>query len=175
MAAVHPIEVLEKRLRDLLEAYESELGDAVDRVTEKVLGKNRTTRRNVRCTRTRNQPPVLPNHPPTKKLARSLRPRLSPQVAGRGVGIMTTKNLKESLKEARKDASRQVLAQIAAVIAITPGSELQADCRALRLRHGAGLSGGKGSRVEPSAWRGIASVQESDKVGQTGAFGEKRG
>jgi hypothetical protein len=35
MAAVHPIEVLEKRLRDLLELYESELGDAVDRVTER--------------------------------------------------------------------------------------------------------------------------------------------
>jgi hypothetical protein len=34
MSAVHPIEVLEKRLRDLLEAYESDLGDAVDRVTE---------------------------------------------------------------------------------------------------------------------------------------------
>ncbi len=39
MAAVHPIEVLEKRLRDLLEAYESDLGDAVDRVTEKYSGK----------------------------------------------------------------------------------------------------------------------------------------
>jgi hypothetical protein len=35
MSAVHPIEVLEKRLRDLLEPYESELGDAVDRVTER--------------------------------------------------------------------------------------------------------------------------------------------
>jgi len=35
MAAVHPIEVLEKRLRGLLEMYESDLGDAVDRVTEK--------------------------------------------------------------------------------------------------------------------------------------------
>jgi hypothetical protein len=39
MAAVHPIEVLEKRLRDLLEMYESDLGDAVDRVTEKYSGK----------------------------------------------------------------------------------------------------------------------------------------
>jgi len=39
MAAVHPIEVLEKRLRDLLEAYECDLGDAVDRVTEKFSGK----------------------------------------------------------------------------------------------------------------------------------------
>ena len=39
MAAVHPIEVLEKRLRDLLEMYESELGDAVDRVTERFSGK----------------------------------------------------------------------------------------------------------------------------------------
>ena len=39
MAAVRPIEVLEKRLRDLLEAYESDLGDAVDRVTEKYSGK----------------------------------------------------------------------------------------------------------------------------------------
>ena len=39
MAAVHPIEVLEKRLRDLLEAYESDLGDAVDRVTERFSGK----------------------------------------------------------------------------------------------------------------------------------------
>jgi len=35
MAAVHPIEVLEKRLRDLLELYESDLSDAVDHVTEK--------------------------------------------------------------------------------------------------------------------------------------------
>jgi len=39
MAAVRPIEVLEKRLRDLLEMYESDLGDAVDRVTEKYSGK----------------------------------------------------------------------------------------------------------------------------------------
>jgi len=39
MSAVHPIEVLEKRLRDLLEAYESDLGDAVDRVTEKFSGR----------------------------------------------------------------------------------------------------------------------------------------
>ena len=39
MAAVHPIEVLEKRLRDLLEAYESDLGDAVDRMTEGFSGK----------------------------------------------------------------------------------------------------------------------------------------
>jgi hypothetical protein len=39
MAAVRPIEVLEKRLRDLLEMYESELGDAVDRVTERFSGK----------------------------------------------------------------------------------------------------------------------------------------
>jgi len=39
MAAVHPIEVLEKRLRFLLEAYESDLGDAVDRVTEEHSGK----------------------------------------------------------------------------------------------------------------------------------------
>jgi hypothetical protein len=39
MSAVHPIEVLEKRLRDLLEAYESELVDAVDRVTERFSGK----------------------------------------------------------------------------------------------------------------------------------------
>jgi hypothetical protein len=39
MSAVHPIEVLEKRLRDLLEMYESDLGDAVDRVTEKYSGK----------------------------------------------------------------------------------------------------------------------------------------
>ena len=39
MAAVHPIEVLEKRLRDLLEMYESELGDAVDGVTERFSGK----------------------------------------------------------------------------------------------------------------------------------------
>jgi hypothetical protein len=37
--AVHPIEVLEKRLRDLLEAYESELVDAVDYVTERFSGK----------------------------------------------------------------------------------------------------------------------------------------
>jgi hypothetical protein len=39
MAAVHPIEVLEKRLRDLLEAYGSELADAVDHVTQKFSGK----------------------------------------------------------------------------------------------------------------------------------------
>ena len=39
MAAVRPIAVLEKRLRDLLEAYESDLGDAVDRVTERFSGK----------------------------------------------------------------------------------------------------------------------------------------
>jgi hypothetical protein len=39
MSAVHPIEVLEKRLRELLEAYESELVDAVDYVTEKFSGK----------------------------------------------------------------------------------------------------------------------------------------
>jgi len=38
MAAVHPIEVLEKRLRDLLEQYESELSDAVDHATEKFAG-----------------------------------------------------------------------------------------------------------------------------------------
>jgi len=37
--AVHPIEVLEKRLRELLEMYESELGDAVDRVTERFSGR----------------------------------------------------------------------------------------------------------------------------------------
>jgi hypothetical protein len=34
MAAVHPIEVLEKRLRDLLKRYESELSDAAVPVTE---------------------------------------------------------------------------------------------------------------------------------------------
>jgi hypothetical protein len=39
MSTVHPIEVLEKRLRELLEMYESELGDAVDRVTERFSGK----------------------------------------------------------------------------------------------------------------------------------------
>ena len=39
MSAVRPIEVLEKRLRDLLEMYESDLSDAVDRVTEKYSGK----------------------------------------------------------------------------------------------------------------------------------------
>ena len=38
MAAVHPIEVLEKRLRDLLERYESELSKATDYVTEKFSG-----------------------------------------------------------------------------------------------------------------------------------------
>ena len=38
MAAVHPIEVLEKRLRDLLELFESDLSDAVDQVTEKFSG-----------------------------------------------------------------------------------------------------------------------------------------
>lgn len=35
MSAVHPIEVLEKRLRDLLERYQSEISHAVDPVTEK--------------------------------------------------------------------------------------------------------------------------------------------
>ena len=39
MAAVHPIEVLDKRLRDLLELYESELSDAADHVTERFSGK----------------------------------------------------------------------------------------------------------------------------------------
>lgn len=39
MSAVRPIEVLEKRLRDLLEAYESDLGDAVERVTERFSGR----------------------------------------------------------------------------------------------------------------------------------------
>jgi CHAD domain-containing protein len=39
MSAVHPIEVLEKRLRDLLELFESDLSDAVDQVTEKFSGK----------------------------------------------------------------------------------------------------------------------------------------
>jgi hypothetical protein len=38
MAAVHPIEVLEKRLRDLLERYESELSKATDYVTAKFSG-----------------------------------------------------------------------------------------------------------------------------------------
>jgi len=38
MAAVHPIEVLDKRLRDLLERYESELSDAAVHVTEKFSG-----------------------------------------------------------------------------------------------------------------------------------------
>jgi hypothetical protein len=37
--SVHPIEVLEKRLRDLLELYESDLGAAVDHVTEKFSGR----------------------------------------------------------------------------------------------------------------------------------------
>jgi hypothetical protein len=35
MASVHPIEVLDDRLRDLSERYQSELSDAVDHVTEK--------------------------------------------------------------------------------------------------------------------------------------------
>ena len=35
MSAVHPIEVLDDRLRDLLERYQSELSDALDHVTEK--------------------------------------------------------------------------------------------------------------------------------------------
>jgi hypothetical protein len=39
MAAVHPIEVLDKRLRDLLKLYESELSDAADDVTERFSGK----------------------------------------------------------------------------------------------------------------------------------------
>jgi hypothetical protein len=39
MSAVHPIELLDDRLRDLLERYQSELGDAVDQVTEKVSGR----------------------------------------------------------------------------------------------------------------------------------------
>jgi len=38
MAAVHPIEVLEDRLRDLLKRYQSELSDTVDPVTEKFSG-----------------------------------------------------------------------------------------------------------------------------------------
>jgi hypothetical protein len=36
--AVHPIEVLEKRLRDLLERYQSEVSHAVDPVTGKFAG-----------------------------------------------------------------------------------------------------------------------------------------
>lgn len=39
MSAVHPIEVLDDRLRDLLELFESDLSDAVDQVTEKFPGK----------------------------------------------------------------------------------------------------------------------------------------
>lgn len=39
MSAVHPIEVLEKRLRDLLDLYESDLSDEVDRVTQKFSGR----------------------------------------------------------------------------------------------------------------------------------------
>ena len=39
MATVHPIEVLEKRLRALLEPYESDLSDAVDQVAEKFSGR----------------------------------------------------------------------------------------------------------------------------------------
>lgn len=35
MSAVHPIQVLEKRLRDLVKRYESERSDAVDHVTQK--------------------------------------------------------------------------------------------------------------------------------------------
>jgi len=35
MSTVHPIEVLDDRLRDLLERYQSELSDALDHVTEK--------------------------------------------------------------------------------------------------------------------------------------------
>ena len=38
MSAVHPIEVLEKRLRDLLERYQSEVSHAVDPVTGKFAG-----------------------------------------------------------------------------------------------------------------------------------------
>jgi hypothetical protein len=38
MAAVHPIEVLDDRLRDLLKRYQSELSDTVDPVTEKFSG-----------------------------------------------------------------------------------------------------------------------------------------
>ena len=39
MAAVHPVEVLDKRLRDLQEQYESDLSNAVGHVTEKYSGK----------------------------------------------------------------------------------------------------------------------------------------
>jgi hypothetical protein len=39
MSAVHPIEVLDDRLRDLLELFESDLSDPVDQVTEKFSGK----------------------------------------------------------------------------------------------------------------------------------------
>jgi hypothetical protein len=38
MSAVHPIEVLDDRLRALLKRYQSELSDAVDPVTEKFSG-----------------------------------------------------------------------------------------------------------------------------------------
>jgi hypothetical protein len=40
--AVHPIEVLEKRLRDLLERYESDLSDAVGYVTGEFAGEIET-------------------------------------------------------------------------------------------------------------------------------------
>jgi hypothetical protein len=39
MSAVHPIEVLDDRLRDLLKRYQSELSRAVDHVTENFSGK----------------------------------------------------------------------------------------------------------------------------------------
>ena len=38
MPAVHPIEVLDDRLRDLVKRYQSELSDAVDPVTVKFSG-----------------------------------------------------------------------------------------------------------------------------------------
>jgi hypothetical protein len=38
MASVHPIEVLEKRLRDLLKRYQSEVSHAVDSVTGEFAG-----------------------------------------------------------------------------------------------------------------------------------------
>ena len=113
MSAVHPIEVLEKRLRDLLEQYESELGDAVDRVTERFSGKIERLVEQFGARNSKSTSSITQSHS-YPKTCRSLWSRLMPK-AGRRVGIMA-KGLKESLKQARKDASRQVLVQIAAVI-----------------------------------------------------------
>jgi hypothetical protein len=113
--------VLDNKLRGLLERYESDVSDAAEYVTEKLSGiverlidefgapaVDAALKGLQDCSRLAQGP------------ARSVRSCRGRPVAGRVVGIMATKSLKESLKAARKDASRQVLAQIAVLIEERP-------------------------------------------------------